>query len=66
MNKNDITAILVTSILPSHPNTHILDETLSSIRAHLPENEIILQIDGLRDERLNRKKDYDEDRKSVV
>jgi glycosyltransferase involved in cell wall biosynthesis len=66
MNKNDITAILVTSILPSHPNTHILDETLSSIRAHLPENEIILQIDGLRDERLNRKKDYDEFKNRVL
>jgi hypothetical protein len=66
MNKNDITAILVTSILPSHPDTRVLDETLSSIRAHLPENEIILQIDGLRDERLNRKKDYDEFKNRVL
>lgn len=66
MNKNDITAILVTSVLPSHPDTHILDETITSIRAHLPENEIILQIDGLREERLNRKQDYDEFKNRVL
>lgn len=66
MNKNDITVIVVTSVLPSHPNTRILDETIASVRAHLPENEIILQIDGLRKERLNRKQDYDEFKNRVL
>ena len=59
MNKNDITVIVVTSVLPDHPDTSILDETIDSIRYHFPKNEIILQIDGLREERLNRKNDYD-------
>ena len=66
MNKNDITVIVVTSILPSHPDTKILDETIKSIRTHLPNNEIILQIDGLRKERLNRKNDYDEFKNRVL
>ena len=33
---------------------------------HFPENEIILQIDGLREERLNRKADYDEFKSRVL
>lgn len=56
---NDITVVLVTSVLPSHPNTSIIDETLSTIRHHLPDSEVIMQIDGLRQEQLDRKDDYD-------
>lgn len=66
MNKNDITVVVVTSVLPSHPDTSILDETILSVRQHLPNNEIILQIDGLREERLNRKEDYDEFKNRIL
>ena len=66
MNKKDITVIIVSSILPSHPSTHILEETISSVRYHLPENEIILQIDGLRDERQNKKTEYDEFKNRIL
>ena len=54
MNKNDVTIIIATSVIPSHPNTKIIDETISAVRAHFLTNEIILQIDGLRKERLSR------------
>ena len=57
---NDITVVLVTSVLPSHPSTEIIDETITSIRHHLPESEIILQVDGLRKEQQDRKQAYDE------
>jgi hypothetical protein len=66
MNKNDVTIIVPTSVLPSHPDTAIIDETISTIRAHFPDNEIILQMDGLREERLSRKKDYDEYKNRVL
>jgi len=66
MHKNDVTIILVTSVLPDHPDTSILDETINSVRHHFPKNEIILQIDGLREERLNRKTDYDEFKNRVL
>jgi hypothetical protein len=66
MNKDNITVIVVTSILPSHPDTVILDETIASIRSHFPNNEIILQIDGLRKERLERKEAYDEFKSKVL
>ena len=66
MNKDNITIVVVTSILPSHPDTLILDETIASIRSHFPENEIILQIDGLRKERLERKDAYDEFKNRIL
>jgi hypothetical protein len=66
MGKDDVTIIVVTSVLPSHPDTTILDETIREVRIHFPENEIILQIDGLREERLNRKADYDEFKNRVL
>lgn len=66
MNKNDITIVIATSVLPSHPNTDIIDETIRSIRVHFPENEIIMQIDGLRKEQKKRKKDYDEYKNRIL
>jgi len=66
MNKNDITIVVATSVLPSHPDTAIIDETISTIRSHFPDNEIILQMDGLREERLARKADYDEYKSKVL
>jgi len=53
MHSRDVTIIVVTSVLPDHPDTSILDETMRSVRHHFKDNEIILQIDGLREERLN-------------
>lgn len=66
MNKNDITIVVATSVLPSHPDTAVIDETISTIRSHFPNNEIILQMDGLREERLSRKSDYDEYKNKVL
>ena len=66
MNKDDITIVLVTSVLPSHPSTHIIDETITSLRSHFPDNEIILQIDGLREEQQHRKDVYDEWKNKVL
>lgn len=63
---NDITIIIPTSVLPSHPSTAIIDETIASIRYHLPDSEIILQIDGLRSEQLDRKADYDDYKTKVL
>lgn len=66
MNKNNITIVIPVSILPSHPDTSIIDQTIASVRYHFPENEIILQIDGLRAERENRKNDYDEFKNRIL
>ena len=55
---DDITIILVTSILPTHPNTLVVEETIGSIRHYFPNNDILLQIDGIREEQQDRLVDY--------
>ena len=60
MHKRDITIVMATSVITDHPSTKMIDQTISDIRVHFPDNEIIMQIDGLRQEQQNRKKDYDE------
>lgn len=56
---DSITIVIPTSILPSHPSLEIIEETLATVRTHLPDSEIILQIDGLREEQQDRKAAYD-------
>lgn len=56
----DIAVIVPTSPIKSHPETSILEETLDSIRHHLPTAPIYLTFDGLREEHSDRKADYDE------
>lgn len=55
-----ITVVTPVSPIPSHPDTAILEETLDSVRHHLPDAEIILTFDGVRKEQADRKADYDE------
>lgn len=66
MHKRDVTIIMATSIIPSHPKTDMIDETIKSIRVHFPDNEIIMQIDGLRKEQKHRKSDYDEYKNRIL
>jgi len=66
MNINDVTIILVTSIIPDHPSTEMIEETIKTIRYHFPHSEIILQIDGLREEQAHRKADYDEYKNRIL
>lgn len=56
----NITVLVVTSPIQSHPDTRIIDETIGSIRTHLPDSEIIICIDGVREEQEHYKKNYQE------
>lgn len=55
-----ITVVIPTSVIPSHPSTHILDETIKSIREQLPDADIYLLFDGIREQQRDRQADYDE------
>ena len=66
MHKRDITIILATSVIPDHPNTTMIEQTINDVRVHFPDNEIIMQIDGLREEQQDRKKDYDEYKNRIL
>ena len=66
MNINDVTIVIPTSVSPVHPSTELIDEVIRSVRQYFPENEIILQIDGLRKEQNHRKEQYDEYKSRVL
>ena len=58
--ESTITVIVPTSVIPSHPSTSIIEKTIADIRSQLPNAEIIITIDGLRDEQKDRHGDYQE------
>jgi len=66
MKIEDVTIVIPTSVSPIHPSTEIIDAVISGVRKYFPDNEIILQIDGLRDEQQHRKEQYDEYKNRVL
>ena len=54
------TVLIPTSVIPSHPDTAMIEETIASVRSQLPDAEIIVMIDGLRAEQKDRREDYEE------
>lgn len=55
-----MTVIVPVSPIASHPSTEILEQTLDSVRFHLPDAELIVTFDGVRAEQADRTADYDE------
>lgn len=55
-----ITVLVVTSPIKSHPSAEVITTTLKSIRAVLPDAEILIGIDGVRPEQESRRADYEE------
>ncbi len=66
MNIKDVTIVIPTSVSPIHPSTEIIDEVIRGVRQYFPDNEIILQVDGLRIEQAHRKDMYDEYKTRVL
>lgn len=58
--KNELTVLVATSPVPSNPKTDHIEETINSVRERLPNSEIILMIDGVREEQKEREVDYTE------
>lgn len=55
-----VTTVLVpTSWIPSHPGTHIIEETIDSIREQLPTEPVYIMIDGLRKEQEAYRDEYE-------
>jgi hypothetical protein len=55
---NDVTVVVPTSPIRSHPDTAIIDECIRTIRHHLPTSEIILTFDGIHPEQTHFTGDY--------
>ena len=60
MKISDVTIVIPTSVSVVHPSTEIIDQVIKGVRRYFPHNEIILQVDGLREEQSHRKEFYDE------
>jgi len=59
---DQVTVLMPSSPIKSHPSTHIIEETIESIRSQpeLEHCEIIIMLDGVRPEQNTRKGDYEE------
>ena len=51
--KSLVTVVIPVSPIKSHPSTTILDETIASIRYHMPKAKIIVSFDGVREEQAD-------------
>lgn len=58
--EEDLVVVIPVSPIPSHPDTRIIEETIASIRVHLPDAPIVVTIDGVRKEQKDRWADYQE------
>ena len=58
MIDSQITVLVSSSPILSHPSTGIIAETLDSIRYHLPESRILLMCDGIRPEQAHLMESY--------
>jgi hypothetical protein len=54
-----ITVLIPTSPIPDHPSTEIIDDTIASVRYHLPDADILILCDGVRSEQEHRREDYE-------
>lgn len=58
--RDQVTVLIPSSPIPSNPSTAVIEETIASVRHHLPDSEIILMLDGVRKEQDDRRQDYEE------
>lgn len=57
---NEITVLIPVCAMPSHPSTEVLDETMTELRARLPDAEVILMFDGLNPSLMHLKTVYEQ------
>lgn len=61
-----ITVLVPSSPIPSHPDTGMLEETLGTIRAHLPRSEVLILLDGVREEQSESQEAYERYKEQVI
>lgn len=60
VKQHDITVIMPTSYIPSHPSTEMIEKTIASVRDRLPDVEMIITIDGLDGSYAGHRQEYEE------
>jgi len=64
--KDEVMVVVPVSPIPSHPDTAMIEETIASIRVHMPDAPIIITLDGVRPEQEDRRADYEEFQKRLL
>lgn len=59
-SRGNITVLIPTSPIPSHPGTEVIETTVDSVRHHLPDAEIIVMCDGVRPEQEHYRPQYEQ------
>ena len=65
-NDKNVSVIIPVSPIKSHPDISIIEETINSVRHHLPHSEIIVTFDGVREEQEHMRADYEEHIRRVL
>jgi hypothetical protein len=60
IEQGDVTVIMPTSPIKSHPSTEKIDEVIKSVRYHMPDTRIIVTFDGVRPEQEHLRENYEE------
>ena len=58
MSKSQLSVLISSSPIQSHPSTSIIEETIASVRYHLPDAPIYVMLDGVRKEQKARATAY--------
>lgn len=58
--RDKITVLMPSSPIPAHPSTEMIEKTIADVRVHLPDSEIIIMVDGLREEQDHYREAYEE------
>ncbi len=66
--RHKVTVIIPTSPIPSHPSTEVIERAVRAVRAYpdLADAEIIVCIDGIREEQAGRAADYEEFKRRLL
>jgi hypothetical protein len=59
VDTRQITVLIPTSSIPAHPDTEMIEETVASVRFHLPDAEILVMADGVHADQEHRRDDYE-------
>ena len=55
-----ITVLMPSNVIPRHPSTDHIEQTIRDVRTQLPDADIFIMLDGVRTEQEERREDYEE------
>lgn len=64
--RDQVTVIMPSSPIASHPSTEMIEQTIADIRLHLPDCEILITVDGIRPEQEHYRDKYEEYKKRLL